>query len=352
MPIGLDFGSAGVKMLQLTPTDSGFRVQAGGQYELPAELPLEGPERQAALIEAVRQIRESSPFAGRDVVVGLPETAMQFKSVRMPKMPPDELARAVAWEAADRFESSQGLTVRHICAGEVHQGDETRQEVILMAAAESAINGCMDVLAACGMRPAACEPSPIALARSFARHYRREADQQVARVVIDLGASSTKVMIMRGHHVCFYRRLELGGAAMNRAVAAKLNITPTEAAALRRQLGAEADPARATAVSDALRAVLADIAREIGLCLRYYSVTFRGNRPEHIHVCGGEAHLPLVAGVFEKELGSGVEIAEPLDGLDLADPSVRIERRGKLSEWAVAAGLALRAPHVAMRGAA
>jgi type IV pilus assembly protein PilM len=221
-----------------------------------------------------------------------------------------------------------------------------------MAAAESAVNGCMDVLAACGLSAAALEPSPIALARGFARHYRREADQQTARVVIDLGGSSTKVMILRGHQVCFYRRLDLGGAAMTEALAAKLNITPVEAAALRRQVGVEADPAKATAVSDAVRGVLAEIAREVGLCLRYYSVTFRGNRPEHIHVCGGEAHGPLVAGVFEKELGSGVEIADPLDGLDLSDPTVRIERRGRLSEWALVCGLALRAPHMAMRGAA
>jgi type IV pilus assembly protein PilM len=167
-------------------------------------------------------------------------------------------------------------------------------------------------------------------------------------VIVDIGAGGTKILILRGHQICFYRRLELGGAAMNEAVARTLNIAPQEAARLRREVarsaGTAADdtPERTLAVTDAVRGVLLEIAKEIGLCLRYFSVTFRGSRPEHVLLTGGEANIPLVHETLAAELGGTVQVAQPLHNLDLSSETVRIERRGHLAQWAVATGLALR----------
>jgi hypothetical protein len=55
-------------------------------------------------------------------------------------------------------------------------------------------------------------------------------------------------------------------------------------------------------VFDATRSTMEELGREIGLCLRYYSVTFRGQRPNKLRLLGGEAADPMLLGVLNAAL--------------------------------------------------
>ena len=100
------------------------------------------------------------------------------------------------------------------------------------------------------------------------------------------------------------------------------------------------DPVR-QAVFDATRSIMEELGREIGLCLRYYSVTFRGQRPGKIKLLGGEAADPLLLGVLNGSLGVPTEAGRPLFSVDTSrmDPS---DRAGFMTEWATAFGLGLK----------
>jgi hypothetical protein len=83
------------------------------------------------------------------------------------------------------------------------------------------------------------------------------------------------------------------------------------------------------------------LGREISLCLRYYSVTFRGQRPVKLRLLGGEAADPLLLGVLNASLGVPVEASNPLFSVDTSRMDAS-ERKGFMSEWAMAFGLSLR----------
>jgi type IV pilus assembly protein PilM len=355
-PIGLDLGSGSVKLLQLDA--SGTAVISAGKYDLPVDLPSDGPERRAELIEGCRKLIEATQPQGRDVVVGLTDASVQYKNIRMPRMPVEELKQAIQWEANDRFPTeSQPVAIQHLCAGEIRLGEETKQEILLMGVSQHVVDAQLEVVTACGLRAMAIETTPLSLARGMSRLYRREADGQAVHVVVDIGRKGSKVVILRGSTVTFYKRLDIGGLNLNRAVAEHLKITPQDAAALRRSQ-AEAPKAEEgsdprlfggtrrenveRAMFESTRPLAQELAKEIGLCLRYHAVTFRGSRPETIHLCGGEASDTNLSQVIHEQLELPVKIAQPLDGLDLSAPHLSIERRGSLGEWAVVAGLAQR----------
>jgi type IV pilus assembly protein PilM len=369
MPIGLDLGTSCVRMIQFAATGGGLKVSAAGQYDLPAELDTDSPQRRAELVAAIRKLAESSPFSGRQVVVSLPESMVSYKNVRLPQMPPDEMARAVEFEAGERFGAhSATLNLQHLVAGQVHVGDQVRSEVIVMAVAHSALEHIMGVLAECDLDPVAIDVAPTSLARCLARSSRRETDAENVRVLVDVGYSSSKVLILCGNSIRFYKGLDIAGRQINQAVADHLKISPTEAAQLRRRrmLGKLEEGAADTklfgssrredverALTDATRGVLEDLAREIGLCQRYHSVTFRGARSAALTLSGGEAYDGLIASTIAEKLELKVDLAEPLAGVDLADHQIMIERRGSLPDWAAVTGLALRqAPANQIRGAA
>jgi len=370
MPIGLDLGASTVRMLQFAPASEGLKVQAAGQYTLPDEAHDESPQRYAELIVAVKTLLSEHPFAGRRAVISLPEAAVTYKNLRLPKMPPDELRQAITFEAGERFNlgTHDSASFQHIVAGEVTQGEETRHEVIVIAVKNEVLDAMMNLCSATELDPAAIDVSPSALARCFGRFNRREVDSDSVRVFVDIGYANTKVLILCGNRIRFYKDLATAGRQLDEAVAAHLNISLAEAAKLRRQVNEPADESQSDqklfgsscradierAVAEATRPVLDDLAKEIGLCQRYHSVTFRGSRSTELTLCGAAAHDTLIADRIADKLELHVTPADPLAGMDLAGCPALTRDDQPLSEWAVAAGLAMRQSPMSIqkRGAA
>jgi Tfp pilus assembly PilM family ATPase len=87
---------------------------------------------------------------------------------------------------------------------------------------------------------------------------------------------------------------------------------------------------------------MGDLAHEVSLCVRYYSVTFRGAKPERCILAGGEASEPRLAECFQDALHLSTGVGRPLDSIASGGrASARV--RGSGVEWASAVGLSLRA---------
>jgi len=93
---------------------------------------------------------------------------------------------------------------------------------------------------------------------------------------------------------------------------------------------------------DAVGVVAEELAREISLCFRYYTVTFRGKRVERAVFTGGEAYENILLNVLRRQLTVEIEVAQPLKGFDMMNINFDSDRRGLLCEWAVAVGLSLK----------
>lgn len=370
-PIGLDIGAGSIKMLQLRRVASGLSVIASGQFAPADDLPVDGPERQAAIVQGIGKLLEAGSFRGRRVVANLPSGTISYKNIRLPRMPDVELAQAVQWEAADRLSlGTEPAKVEYLSAGEVRHGEEIRDELIIMAVTENRLRQQIETLVEAGLEPIALEPAPVALARCLSRTSRRAADMKDVRVFTEVGRSVSSVLILRGNQVAFFKTIDIGGVSLNRAVTERLDLSPADACELRRKLsradgteGESDEPLFGStrrenvrrAVFEATRPILNDLAKEIGLCLRYFSVTFRGARPATMELIGGEAYDAQIAEIFSDQLQMEVAVAQPLFGVDLSGEQLAIERRGTACEWGQALGLALRQPASAaqrMRGAA
>lgn len=373
-PIGLDLGSSGLRMIQLKRTGGTVRVLASGHYRLPDDLPAQGHERHQAIARGISELLEANDFRGRKTVAGLNDAMVQLKNIRMPQMAPAEQRQAVQWEAADRMQiDGEHHKIDYITAGEVRVGEELRDELLLMAVNQEALDRQVATLVTAGLNPIALEPTPIALARCFAQTVRRESDQNLVRAMVDIGHQRSKVVIFRGQRVSFYKVIDVGGRQFTAAVAERLGLSHAEAHDLRRKISrgettettqagdsqALGNPDRREsihrAVFEAVRPIAGDLAKEVGLCLRYHSVTFRGARPEKVSLLGGEAADPNLARVMGEQLELQIDTAAPLAGMDLSDDQIAVERRGSQPEWAVPTGLAMRRfanRELALRGAA
>ena len=173
----------------------------------------------------------------------------------------------------------------------------------------------------------------------------------------------TTVVFGRGCEISFVKQIPIGGGKFNRQIATKLGISTVEAQRLRDTLRKEKsengrkefgsagpdlngqsslDVSTRQVMVDAIGAVAEELAREISLCFRYYTVTFRGKRVERAVIAGGGAYESVLLTVLKRQLTVEIEMAQPFRGIDMGNISFDSDRRGLLCEWAVALGIGLK----------
>ena len=234
------------------------------------------------------------------------------------------------------------------------QGGENREEILLIAVSHEAINTWIEPLMAAGLRPVAIETHFTALARAFSRPSFVTASRSEVRAVIDVGASGSTVLILRGDQIAFCKPIGIGGEHFDRAVAEHLQMDVDAARELRasRILASmgqgERPPADASierAEYDAVRPLLGSFAKEVILCIRYYGVTFRGHPPDQLILTGGDGLEPRLGETLAKQCKIPVAYDgddSPLSGVADGVRSALHRAPGPPAWWTVAAGLSLR----------
>jgi type IV pilus assembly protein PilM len=296
-------------------------------------------------VAAVQSLLAEGQFRGRRVVSALPVEKVRITSLRLPEEETDEVDRTLQREAAERFDLDPARdTIHHILAGRVQQGDEVKSEYILFAVDQATVEAHLCLLEAAGLTPTAVDASPCALFRAFERTLRRQEDRERTIVFIDVGYRYTTVVFGRAGEICFVKQIALGMGQFNDDVAAALGIAAPEAESFRRRLlkDESLDAGTRHHVVDALNGTSEQLASEISLCLRYYTVTFRGKRVERAVMAGGGAYEQVLRDALRRHMSVEVDVAEPLRGFDFVPGRTAAADPHQGADLALAVGLSLK----------
>lgn len=338
-PIGVDLGSRAVKLVQLS--DERSRVFEAARWDLPLEKQAGTGSLSAQMADAIRQAREGRNFRGREAVVCLGWPSLYVQNIRVPKSAEGALDPIVWQEAEGRlpFPSAEA-ELRFLEAGDVRQGEATRREVIVLACHRPVLDQTLQVIEDAGLRPIAVEVEPLALLRCYDLQFRRDLDQNQRAIYVHVGNANTSIIIAQETEALFIKYLDVGGRNLDEAVAKHLQLEPADAWALRRHNGdrraEQQDPEVARSVAESVRPVVDKLVNEVSLCVRYHSVTFRGQPLKRLVLAGGEATQPLLDALAAKLPDLKCEMGDPLRSFEQANVP------GRKSQWDVALGLALR----------
>jgi type IV pilus assembly protein PilM len=346
-------------MIQLAINGGHVSVRAADQTRIDGSINGDVEKRRSFIVSAIKQMLARGNFHGKDVVSCLPNDKLKITSLRLADAEIGEIEQSLRKEVSQRFGLNPDRDlINFLVAGSTRQGDEIRKELILFAADDETVKRHIDMLEQARLRPVAIDTVPCALFRSFERLLRRQEDKERTVVFVDLGSRFTTVVFGCEGEISFVKQIPIGGDKFNREIAARLGINTNEAEAVRMRLRNERsdsgtysqDSAKASAldtttrqaVVDAIGAVAEELAKEISLCFRYYTVTFRGERVERAVFAGGEAHEGILLDVLRRQLAVEIEIAQPLKGFDISNIKFDVCKRGSLCDWAVAVGLSLK----------
>jgi len=345
LPIGIDLGNSSIKMAQLKPEQESLDLVAAAAFDVPPHCRVDQNSHLQFAEQAIRDALRTTPFQGRKCIVCLPDPQTFLQHIRVPRLDAWAMTKAVRNELTGKLPYSvDDAVIQHIVAGNVFGDPDNKQEVIVVAANRGALESYLTMVAKCKLEVVGINIGSCAIVECFSRLFR-VGDANNVVLYIDLGASSTHVVVAHSHKLVFARNLAQGEVQVDQAVASGMGITADQAHALRWDL---CRAGRGDAAEDEfyryIDVPLMNLAHEINQCLHYYESAFRNQPAERIVFVGGGAYDKRLCQTLARQLNLPAQIGDPLvrvrrpEGVRLP---MGLERREPQPNWAVAVGLSL-----------
>lgn len=398
--IAIDFGSASVKMLQVSKDDRP-KLVAAAELPIPDSVRGDHVKQIEYLAEYLPPLLSRSNFKSRRATISVPGSKTLVQHTSLPRIDgTDDHELILSQLSADYGCPSSAIIAQHTEVCEVHRGGQPLREAIVYAIPREVISRYVNLLKKLRIEVVGVHAAPNALRYAFAHLNRRERDSEVTTCYVNLGWSGTLVTIANGNELAFARQIEVGGRHLDEQIAsvlrcdlaaarghrlavgdqaikveaplagatnnAILGVAAAQAGSDATGLGGsigtddQAEERRTTAFPapgvgqhvdvDAAQAQIADlqigelldmISDELTMSLRYHKTLFPGRRIDRVIFVGGEARQLWLCRNLASRLRVPAQLGDPITRLNVPEG---IETPGlDLGEpqpgWAVACGL-------------
>ena len=284
-----------------------------------------------AVTTALRRLGAQHGLRGHRVVLGIGTPLLVVRPLTLPAMPPDELRRALPFQARDVLPFPVADAVLDFSPLPQSRPKAGPVDGLLTAAPRTAVLAAVESVQSAGFAVERVDLSPFGVLRSIG------SAGPVVEALIDVGAELTTVVIHRHGIPHVVRVIAFGGRRLTDRLADALGVAGAEAEVAKRSVGVVGDSMPAMQLRDELRPLLL----ELRASLRYFVGTV-GSTVERALLTGGSAGLPGLAGLLTDELDLQVQVASSLR--HLAGGGRAGDEAGGAAVSAVSVGLALGMP--------
>lgn len=328
--------NGGFELVQLARTPLAPGVVVGGEVREPD-----------ALAAALKSFFAEHKLPRRNVRIGVASGRIGVRVVEVPPVDdPRHLENAIRFRAHEEIPIPVAEAVLdHVVIGDGTDADGNPVRRILVAFAHRDL--VLRQVEACrkaGLRPLGVDLDAFALLRSVTST-EDSAGGTRALVAVAVGHERTVLAVSDGTVCDFTRVLEWGGANLDVALARVLDLTPSEANAVKHRLTLTSDgevhgiaPERLETARGAARLELQNLAREIVSSLRYYQTRSGALDLGEIILTGGASQLPGALVELERAIGAPVRAGDPLARVSLGK---KVQRPADAGSYAIAVGLGL-----------
>lgn len=319
--VGIDIGTGTVKAVELQQTRTGVDVNKVAVKEIPFS-ESETPEtRTATILQTVSSLLKENRISTKRLIFGLAGHQVFIRKLRLPAASEERLAKIITYEARqqipfplDRIQLDYQVTPIP---------DTTEVEVLLVGSKKDSISEYMNFLRKINLKPVYLDVTPVALYNFHKIVDPTPTEEAVA--LINLGASTTDISIVRGGMLSLTRTAPHGGNDITRGIAAALNISLAEAEAIKIKEGKvgfefeelieetgglNEEQQREKNITAAISSALDKLVGEIRRTFDYYISQPDGIAVGKIILSGGTSKLLGIDRFMEMKLGTTVQLIQ------------------------------------------
>ena len=337
--IGLDIGSTRIKAVQLKEYKNGYQLERLGIIPLDSELIVEGSILDSTrVVEAIKQLISDANITGKDATLSVSgHSSVIIKKVSLPQMSEDELEDSIKFEA-EQYIPFDIEDVNLDCQVLGTNEEDNNMEVLIVAAKKDKINEYVSVVRESGLNPIIVDVDAFAVENTYEFNYEIEQEQNIA--LVNIGASSINVNILKGGVSVFVRDSAVGSNLLTEAIQKEFTISYANAEKLK-QGGDIEGISREDAISvinSACEGILAEISRSFD----YFKDTSTYETIEEIILSGGGGLTEDFASLLSQRVEIDASIIDPFKKIHVPDMFDKEYVKKVAPIVSVAIGLALR----------
>ncbi len=310
--IGVSIGTSSVKIAELKKSGKNYSMVHFGIAQL-AEDAVVNREimNHMAVVDAVRNLASQLKIKGKNVITSLSGAAVIVKKILMEPMDNKELHDAILWEAEQYvpFDINEVVFDFQVLN---KNGPEGKMEILLVACKKGIVESYQAVLKDAGLNASCVDIDYFALQNTYEANY----PTQTPAAIVDIGASSLKLVIVNQGTPLFTRDTAIGGKTLTSEIQKHLNLSYQEAELLKIDGNLTGNGSQMPQeVTDLIQVMTENLASEIKRSMDFYTASNAGTNPAYILLTGGSCRLPNLSKTVEELVGLPTQIMNPFNSV-------------------------------------
>ena len=333
----LDIGTNSIRMIQLSGNaQKGWTLDKFAYVPVDQKITKDDSETgKRKLGEIILGAREQAGIKTKNIAIGLPARKTYTAIIEVPNAPQRELTQTVKYEADQYVPMSVDEAKIDFAVLGISPNDAKKAEILLSSTDNAYAESVMESVEQLGLNVIAQEPEPIAMVRALA-----PVGVQDARMIIDLGETSTDLVVMYQGSPRLVRSIPGGLLSFVRTVENSLKVRDDQARQFILKFGLAQDKLEGK-VFEALKSTLEGFAMEMTKSVRFFQNRYVGAQVGGIVLSGFSGIIPFMAEYIEMQTGVATTQGNPWQYVKVT-PAQQQMLLPVASEFAVAIGLAER----------
>jgi len=338
--LGLDIGSNSIKLVEIDRSKKGYQLDFCGLAPLPDGAIVDKSIKKPDLVgNAVNSLRRNSQTRTKTVCTSLAGKAVIIKQVTMPSMTDAQLEKQIQMEA----EQYIPFEIKDVYLDFFIMGDrpekEGQMDVVLVAAKKDHTDEYKDLLTSLNLAPVVIDVDPFALEVMYEFCYPTEQHEVVA--LVNVGASTMNINILKSGASQYTRDLPLGGDSMTREIMRFFDVDFERAENIKH--AASLQNINPRNLRKIFQRSVDYFVSELEKIFDFFSTNVSYDPIQKIFVSGGASATYGLVSTMESELNVPVEIVDPFRNLRIDEKVFDLNYLNQVGpSMAVAVGLALR----------
>jgi type IV pilus assembly protein PilM len=333
---GLDVGTTAIRIVELKGKGPQKVLHRYGQMDVDRRVATSDAKAdQQKLAQTIKTLIHQSGVSSRNVAVGIPSKRVFTAVFDMDRLGHDELKKTLKYQADAMIPTPLDESkVDWALIGD-SPADRTKVEVLLSSVPNEYVEKRLDMLESIGLNVISFEPDNLALVRSML-----PPDAVAPHMVLDIGHSSTDLVIVMNGAPRLTRAIPTGTEALVKAATQNLSIDSAQAEQFVFKFGLSKDKLEGQ-IHQAIIGTVDLLVSEIEKSIKFFQSRYVENAVQRIIVTGGASTLPEFPLYIANKFGISVEIGNAWRNTSFS-PSRQNELLAVSNYYGVAAGLAER----------
>jgi len=291
--VGLDIGKETIRAVELENAEKA-RPTVLRFHEVPVP---EGAVRSGEVRElhtvtaAIKRLWSAGGFKSKDVVIGMGNQRVLARELTVPKMGLTQIRESLPFQVQDMLPvpvADALLDFYPISEGVGEQGPVVNG--LLVAAIKESVLANVSAVQQAGLKPVHVDLIPFALSRVLIRG----AYARGTVAIVDIGASTTHIVVTSNGVPQFVRMIPAGGEDITRAIAGRLDVSDQQAEAIKRARGLSTAPVASEqerAAAEQIHASALELLNSVRNTLNYFANSRQNEPIQAIVLAGGGSNL-------------------------------------------------------------